>query len=130
MHCFRCVSDERHAGFSAAACATCCCLGGGCAAGSNACWHCLPDRYGAQGFGLNLPNFALAPDSRQRAGFFTVFLFSLHVYRRHGRAVDRTVAKTLRADFREFLENNDVPIDAELCDFIDNAAPRNTSRQW
>lgn len=86
----------------------------------------LPDRYGAQGFGLNLPNFALAPIGGSGLGFYG-FLFR---YMYTGTAGEPWIGRceTLRTDFREFLERAGVPLEAELRDFIDNAAPRNTSR--
>lgn len=92
----------------------------------------LPDRYGAQGFGLNLPNFALAPIRDSGLGFYS-FLFRYMYTENGGDAASAARpwigrCETLRADFRRFLERSDVPIDAALGEFIDNAAPRNTSR--
>jgi len=86
----------------------------------------LPDRYGAQGFGLNLPNFALAPIGASGMGFYS-FLFR---YMYTGGTDEPWIGRceTLRVDFRRFLEGIDVPIGAELRGFIDNAEPRNTSR--
>jgi len=86
----------------------------------------LPDRYGAQGFGLNLPNFALAPIRGSGLGFYS-FLFR---YMYTGGVGEPWIGRceTLRADFLRFLEHVGAPVGAELRDFIDNAAPRNTSR--
>jgi len=86
----------------------------------------LPDHYGAQGFGLNLPNFALAPIRASGMGFYS-FLFR---YMYTGAAGEAWIGRceTLREDFLRFLENVGAPIGADLREFIDNAAPRNTSR--
>jgi hypothetical protein len=86
----------------------------------------LPDRYSDAGFGLNLPAFALAPIRASGMGFYS-FLFR---YMYTGGAGEPWIGRceTLRADFRRFLESAGLPVGAELREFIDNAAPRNTSR--
>ena len=90
----------------------------------------LPGRYGAQGFGLNLPNFALAPIRGSGLGFYG-FLFR---YMYDDGASEPWIGRceTLRVDLVAFLERVGAPIGAELREFIGSAAPRNTSqhRDW
>jgi hypothetical protein len=86
----------------------------------------LPDRYGDAGFGLNLPNFALAPIRGSGLGFYS-FLFR---YMYTGSGVEPVIGRceNLRADFLDFLERVGAPISAELRDFVVNAGPRNASQ--
>jgi hypothetical protein len=121
---FRCVSDDGALDFSGSVRNLL--LLGEDAPRLNRLLGLLPDRYGAQGFGLNLPNFALAPIRDSGLGFYS-FLFR---YMYTGGAGEPWIGRceTLRVDFRQFLESIDVSIGAELGEFIDNAAPRNTSR--
>jgi hypothetical protein len=86
----------------------------------------LPDRYGAQGFGLNLPNFALSPIRASGDGFYS-FLFR-YMYTATGMEPVIGRCETLRADFSGFLERVGVPIGAPLREFIDSASPRNVSQ--
>jgi hypothetical protein len=86
----------------------------------------LPDRYGAQGFGLNLPNFALAPIRGSGLGFYS-FLFR-YMYTTPGAPPAIGRCENLRADFSAFLERVGAPLDAPLRDFIDSASPRNVSQ--
>jgi hypothetical protein len=86
----------------------------------------LPARYGAQGFGLNLPNFALAPIRGSGLGFYG-FLFR---YMYTGGATEPWLGRceTLRADFSAFLERAGVAIGKDLHEFIASASPRNASQ--
>jgi len=86
----------------------------------------LPDRYAAQGFGLNLPGFALAPIRGSGLGFYS-FLFR---YMYTGGASEPWIGRceTLRADLRAFLERVGVTLDAPAREFIDQASPRNASQ--
>lgn len=85
----------------------------------------LPDRYGEAGFGLNLPNFALAPIRASGLGFYS-YLFR---YMYTGAAVEPFIGRceNLRADFLGFLERSGVETSAELREFVLHANPRNTS---
>jgi len=85
----------------------------------------LPDHYGAQGFGLNLPGFALAPIRASGMGFYS-FLFR-YMYTADGIQPQIGRCESLRADFGAFLAQVGAPIDAPLREFIANASPRNTS---
>jgi hypothetical protein len=86
----------------------------------------LPDHYGQSGFGLNLPNFALAPIRGSGMGFYS-FLFR---YMYTGAAIDLFVGQceTLRTDFLGFLERSGVQASADLREFVQAASPRNTSQ--
>lgn len=86
----------------------------------------LPDRYGVQGFGLNLPNFALAPIRASGLGFYS-FLFR-YMYSADGIEPAIGRCENLRPDFAAFLQRSGVDLDAPLREFIDSAGPRNTSR--
>jgi len=85
----------------------------------------LPDRYGDAGFGLNLPNFALAPIRSSGMGFYS-FLFR-YMYTSAGIEPVIGRCENLRPDFLAFLERVGAPVSVELRDFIETAAPRNTS---
>jgi len=85
----------------------------------------LPDRYGAQGFGLNLPNFALAPIRGSGMGFYS-FLFR-YMYTRPGIEPVIGRCENLRAELLAFLERVGAPVSDEMREFIETAAPRNTS---
>ena len=86
----------------------------------------LPDHYGAAGFGLNLPNFALAPIRGSGLGFYS-FLFR-YMYTAPGIEPVIGRCENLRADFLAFLERVGASISAELREFVLNASPRNTSQ--
>ncbi|MDR3386289.1 MAG: hypothetical protein P4L92_04495 [Rudaea sp.] len=86
----------------------------------------LPDRYGESGFGLNLPNFALAPIRGSGMGFYS-YLFR---YMYTGTAIEPFVGRceNLRADFLGFLERSSVEVTAGLREFVQTASPRNSSQ--
>jgi hypothetical protein len=86
----------------------------------------LPDRYGDAGFGLNLPNFALAPIRGSGLGFYS-FLFR-YMYTTPGVEPVIGRCENLRMDFLAFLERVGAPISAELRAFVLDASPRNTSQ--
>ena len=85
----------------------------------------LPDRYGDAGFGLNLPNFALAPIRSSGMGFYS-FLYQ-YMYTSPGIEPAIGRCESLRAEFLAFLERVAAPVPAELREFVETAAPRNTS---
>jgi hypothetical protein len=112
----------------------------------------LPDRYGTAGFGLNLPNFALAPIRGSRLGFYS-FLFR-YMYGTNALPAAEAITRTstpsemapdttanranaitpeigrcenLRADLLAFFERHAIPLSAELRVFVQTAAPRNAS---
>jgi len=85
----------------------------------------LPDRYGDAGFGLNLPNFALAPIRGSGMGFYS-FLFR-YMYTRPGIEPVIGRCENLRAELLAFLERVGAPVSDEMREFIETAAPRNTS---
>jgi|SRR5882724_98940 len=85
----------------------------------------LPDRYGEPGFGLNLPNFALAPIRDSGLGFYS-YLFR-YMYTRTGTQPFIGRCENLRAEFLGFLERAGIEATAELREFVLNASPRNTS---
>ncbi|HET7777972.1 MAG TPA: hypothetical protein VFL07_05425 [Rudaea sp.] len=85
----------------------------------------LPDRYGDAGFGLNLPNFALAPIRSSGMGFYS-FLYQ-YMYTSPGIEPAIGRCESLRAEFLAFLERVAAPVSAELREFVETAAPRNTS---
>ncbi len=85
----------------------------------------LPDRYGDAGFGLNLPNFALAPIRGSGLGFYS-FLFR-YMYTSPGIEPAIGRCENLRADLLAFFGRVGVPVSAELREFVETAAPRNTS---
>ena len=86
----------------------------------------LPRDYGEQGFGLNLPAFALAPIGGSGLGFYS-FLFR-YMYTTKG--IDPVIGRceNLRRDLLDFLAGIDVPISVELRGFVLDAPPRNASR--
>ncbi len=86
----------------------------------------LPDHYGQAGFGLNLPNFALAPIRASGMGFYS-YLFR---YMYTGVANEPFVGRceTLRADFLGFIERSGVEASADLREFVQTASPRNASQ--
>ena len=88
----------------------------------------LPDRYGDAGFGLNLPNFALAPIRASGMGFYS-FLFR-YMYTRSGPGPEPEIGRceNLRADLLAFLERIGAPTSADLREFVLDASPRNTSQ--
>ena len=85
----------------------------------------LPPQYGTQGFGLNLPSFALAPIRGSGLGFYG-FLFR-YMYTAPGVKITIGRCESLRADLLAFFENVGVPVSHELREFVQAAAPRNTS---
>jgi hypothetical protein len=85
----------------------------------------LPDRYGAEGFGLNLPNFALAPIRGSGLGFFA-FLFH-YMYTAPGAEPWIGRCENLRADLFAFFERVGVPVTNELRAFVQSAPPLNAS---
>jgi hypothetical protein len=90
----------------------------------------LPDHYGQSGFGLNLPNFALAPIRASGMGFYS-YLFR---YMYTGITMEPYVGKceTLRADFLGFLERVGAAATPGVREFVQTASPRNTSNhgEW
>ena len=86
----------------------------------------LPDRYGDAGFGLNLPNFALAPIRGSGLGFYS-FLFR-YMYTATGFEPVIGRCENLRTDLLAFLERVGAPISTELRAFVRDASPRNTSQ--
>jgi hypothetical protein len=86
----------------------------------------LPDRYGDAGFGLNLPDFALAPIRDSGLGFYS-FLFR-YMYTTAGAEPFVGRCESLRTDFLGFVERVGAPISVELRDFVLNASPRNASQ--
>jgi hypothetical protein len=85
----------------------------------------LPDRYGEGAFGLNLPDFALAPIAGSGLGFYS-YLFR-YMYSAPGLEPVVGTCENLRADLLAFLEGHGVEVSAELRDFVRTAAPRNAS---
>jgi hypothetical protein len=86
----------------------------------------LPDHYGAAGFGLNLPDFALAPIRGSGLGFYS-FLFR-YMYTDAGIEPVIGRCESLRTDFLGFLERVGAPVSDESRDFVLNASPRNVSQ--
>ena len=85
----------------------------------------LPDHYGAAAFGLNLPDFALAPIRDSGLGFYS-FLFR-YMYTSTGIEPAIGRCENLRAELLAFFECVGAPVSDEMRDFVDTAAPRNTS---
>jgi len=85
----------------------------------------LPDRYGDAGFGLNLPAFALAPIRASGMGFYS-FLFR-YMYTSPGVEPAIGRCENLRADLLAFFARVGAPVSGELREFVETAAPRNTS---
>lgn len=85
----------------------------------------LPDRYGESGFGLNLPNFALAPIRGSELGFYG-FLFR-YMYAAPGIQLHVGRCENLRAELLEFFEREGVAVSPPLREFVHGAAPRNAS---
>jgi len=85
----------------------------------------LPDQYGAAAFGLNLPAFALAPIRDSGLGFYS-FLFR-YMYTSPGIEPAIGRCENLRADLLAFFARVGVPVCGELREFVETAAPRNTS---
>jgi len=85
----------------------------------------LPDHYGDAGFGLNLPNFALAPIRSSGMGFYS-FLFR-YMYTSPGIEPVIGRCENLRAELLAFLERVGAPVSGELREFVETATPRNTS---
>jgi len=85
----------------------------------------LPDQYGAAAFGLNLPAFALAPIRDSGLGFYS-FLFR-YMYTSPGIEPAIGRCENLRADLLAFFARVGVPVSGELREFVETAAPRNTS---
>jgi len=85
----------------------------------------LPDRYGDAGFGLNLPAFALAPIRGSGLGFYS-FLFR-YMYTSPGIEPAIGRCENLRADLLAFFARVGAPVFGELREFVETAAPRNTS---
>ncbi len=86
----------------------------------------LPDHYGQANFGLNLPNFALAPIRGSGMGFYS-YLFR---YMYTDAAVELLIGRceNLRADFLGFLDRTGIDASTELREFVQTASPRNASR--
>lgn len=121
---FRCVSDDGALDFKASV-RNLLELGND-AARLDRLLQLLPDHYGAAGFGLNLPRFALAPIRGSGLGFYS-FLFR-YMYTTPGVEPVIGRCESLRTDFLGFLERVGAPISAELRDFVLNASPRNASQ--
>ncbi len=85
----------------------------------------LPDRYGDAGFGLNLPDFALAPIRASGLSFYS-FLFR-YMYSSAGIEPVIGRCENLRAELLAFFASVGAPVSDELREFIETAAPRNTS---
>jgi hypothetical protein len=92
----------------------------------------LPGRYGESGFGLNLPDFALAPIRGSGLGFYS-FLFRYMYTPTTGSdsasAIDLTIGRceSLRADLLAFLRRSGVDVSPEMLEFVQSAPPRNAS---
>ena len=86
----------------------------------------LPDRYAADGFGLNLPSFALAPILDSGLGFYSFHFRYMYTAPRIDPVIGR--CENLRRDFLDFLGRVAAPVADELRDFVLDAPPRNTSR--
>jgi hypothetical protein len=85
----------------------------------------LPDHYGTAGFGLNLPNFALAPIRGSGLGFYS-FLFR-YMYVVDGIAPEVGRCENLRGDLMAFFERHAIPVSTQMRAFVQTAAPRNAS---
>jgi hypothetical protein len=85
----------------------------------------LPDRYSDAGFGLNLPAFALAPIRASGMGFYS-FLFR-YMYTSPGIEPAIGRCENLRTDLLAFFARVGAPVSGELREFVETAAPRNTS---
>ena len=85
----------------------------------------LPDRYGEAGFGLNLPDFALAPIRGSGLGFYS-FLF-WYMYAAPGLEPVVGTCENLRGYLLAFFERAGVAISPPLREFVRAAAPRNAS---
>lgn len=85
----------------------------------------LPDRYGPEGLGLNLPNFALARIRASGLGFYS-FLFR-YMYTDPGLEPQIGRCEELRAGLLAFFERHGVPVANELREFVQAAPPLNTS---
>jgi hypothetical protein len=85
----------------------------------------LPDRYGEAGFGLNLPNFALAPIRGSGLGFYSHLFRYMHA----APGLDPVVGtcENLRADLLGFFERYGIDTPAALREFVQSAPPRNAS---
>lgn len=83
----------------------------------------LPKTYGNQG--LNLPGFALAPIRDSGHGLYS-YLFD---YMYSGDGPQATIGRvdSLRTDLLNFLDGIEGVLTAPMQDFIEHAAPRNTS---
>ena len=86
----------------------------------------LPDHYAADGFGLNLPSFALAPILESGLGFYS-FLFQ-YMYTAPGIEPVIGRCENLRRDLLDFLGRAAAPVSDELREFVLDAPPRNASR--
>jgi len=86
----------------------------------------LPDHYGAAAFGLNLPDFALAPIRGSGLGFYS-FLFR-YMYTSTGIEPAIGRCENLRADLLAFFARAGAPVSGELREFVLNASPRNASQ--
>jgi hypothetical protein len=83
----------------------------------------LPPTYSNQG--LNLPGFALAPIRDTQLGFYT-YLYR-YLYSGAGSPVIMGRLETLRDELEPMLTSLGQPVSAEMQEFIDKEAPRNTS---
>lgn len=119
---FRCVSEDRSLDFSSTI-RNLLELGSG-SDKLDTLLQRLPAQYGNQG--LNLPGFALAPIRDSGKGFYS-YLFD-YMYGAAGTAATIGRVESLRPDLLAFLDGIDAPVPAELRQFIEQAAPRNTSQ--
>jgi hypothetical protein len=85
----------------------------------------LPGQYGTTGFGLNLPNFALAPIRNCGFGFYSFLFRYMYVAEAITSEIGR--CENLRGDLLAFFERHAIPVSAELRAFVQTAAPRNAS---
>jgi hypothetical protein len=85
----------------------------------------LPDHYGKANFGLNLPNFALAPIRGSGMGFYSYLFRYMYTDAEVEPVIGR--CENLRADFLEFLDRTGINGSAELREFVQIASPRNAS---
>jgi len=85
----------------------------------------LPDGYGEAGFGLNLPNFALAPIRGSGMGFYS-FLFQ-YMYTAADIQPELGRCEQLRTDLLGFFARHEIAVAADMREFVQAAPARNAS---
>ncbi len=121
---FRCVNDEGRAGFAGTV-RNLLHLGDD-ETRLNRLLALLPDQYGAAGFGLNLPRFALEPIRASGKGFYSYLFDYMYATTTHEPFIGR--CENLRADFIEFFDKFDIATPPGLREFVSTAPAMNTSR--